>query len=114
MKGTYIFREAEVSCISFGVSTVVGRASLTGSAGGVCVIAGACEYGKVGGGWEIPFNGVDELGGNIPAALSDAINELSPPTGAEIGLMNGCDDDNGVDCGGTWGTGGVGGGCGVC
>ena len=45
---TYIFKEAEVSCTSFRVSTAAARARFTGSVGGVCVMAGACEYGKVG------------------------------------------------------------------
>lgn len=62
----------------------------------------------------MPFNIVDELGGNIPAALSEATNSLSPTAGADAVFMDGCDDGNGVGCGGICGTGGVGGGCGGC
>ena len=48
-----------------------------------------------------PLNGVFELGGNIPAARSEAINGFSPPAGTGAGVVGGCDEGSGVGGNGT-------------
>lgn len=47
-----------------------------------------------------PFIEVLGVGGNIPAARSEAISGFSPPAGIGEGVIRGCDGGNWV--GGNW------------
>lgn len=60
-----------------------------------------------------PFGGNVVVGGSIPAALSEAINELWLPAGVKVLFIGGCDEGNDVCLKGIWGIGGVGDGCGA-
>lgn len=53
-------------------------------------------YAKAVVGWETPLDGCAILG-KIPAALSEANNELSAPADAKMEVIEGCDDGASMD-----------------
>lgn len=89
---TYIFKDADVSRTSLRVSMAAGTARpLRDGMGGVCPMICGGGYVKVlRGAWETPFTSFSALDGNIPAALSEAINELSAPAVVGVVFKGGC------------------------